>query len=189
LLKQNETLKREGWIGKQKGSLQVLWECGLIDESSLQEYQVLQKYDDGELIDDFSLEILMASCLDFADEITKMEALGETVGTGAVSNTQFHCELVGEGIKYAWACAKGWYRAQDINAKKTKYSFHEHVKITCLGRDKTTTEQVWSFSKCARSYICAYYAFKTLSKEGIDNGECAGGGQKMTALGHGGKNR
>jgi hypothetical protein len=56
-LKRNETLKKEGGVGKQKGLLQVLWERGWIDESNLQEYQ------------DFSLDVLMASCLDFANEI------------------------------------------------------------------------------------------------------------------------
>jgi hypothetical protein len=55
-LKRNETLKREGWVGKQKGLLQVLWERGWIDESNLQEDQVLQKDDEGEVINDFSLE-------------------------------------------------------------------------------------------------------------------------------------
>jgi hypothetical protein len=105
----------------------------------------------------------MASCLDFADEITEMEALGETMGIRVVSTTKFHCELAGEGIEHVWAYAKGWYRALPINTKKTKSGLHELVKITCLGRDKMTTEPVRSFSKCARSYICAYYAFETSS--------------------------
>jgi hypothetical protein len=48
-----------------------------------------------------------------------------------------------------------------------------------------STKRVRAFSKCARSYICAYYSFETSSKEGIDNGESAAGGQKMTALGYG----
>jgi hypothetical protein len=184
-LKRNETSKKEGWVGKQKGLLQVLWERGWIDESNLHEYQVLRKDDEGEVIDDFSLDVLMASCLDFADEITEMEARGETMGIRVVSTTKFHAELAGEGIEYAWACAKGWYRAQPLNSKKTKNSFHELVKKTCLGRDKMTTERVRAFSKRARSYICAYYAFETSSKEGIDNGECAAGGQKMSPLGYG----
>ncbi len=64
--------------------MQVLWERGWIDESNLQEYQVLQKDDEGEVIDDFSLDVLMASCLDFADEITEMEARGETMGIRVV---------------------------------------------------------------------------------------------------------
>jgi hypothetical protein len=35
-LRRNETLmKEEGWVGKQKGLLQVLWERGWIDESNL----------------------------------------------------------------------------------------------------------------------------------------------------------
>jgi hypothetical protein len=69
--------------------------------------------------------------------------------------------------------------------KKTKKRMYELVKHTCLGRDKMTTEQVRAFSKCTRSCICAYYAFEMSSKEGIDNGECAAGGQKMTPFGYG----
>jgi hypothetical protein len=91
--------------------LQVLWERGWIDESNIDEYKVIRKDDDGEVMDDFSLEVLMASCLDFANEITEMEARGETMGIRVVSTTQFHCELAGEGIEYDWACVKGWYRA------------------------------------------------------------------------------
>ncbi len=63
-MKRNETLKKERWVGKEKGLLQVLWERGWIDKTNLQEYQeVIQKYDEGKAIDDFSLEVLMASCL------------------------------------------------------------------------------------------------------------------------------
>jgi hypothetical protein len=47
---------KEGWVGKQEGLLQVLWERGWIDESSLQEYQVIRKDDESQVIDDFSLE-------------------------------------------------------------------------------------------------------------------------------------
>jgi hypothetical protein len=185
-LKRNETLKKEGWVGMQKGSLQVLWERGWIDEGNLQEHQVPRKDDEGEVIDDFSLDVLMASCLDFAEEITEMEARAETMGVRVVSTTKFHAELAGEGIEHAWGCAKGWCRAQPLNSKKTKNSFHELVKKTCLGRDKMTTERVRAFSKRARSCIvCACHAFETSSSEGIDNGECAAGGQRMSPLGRG----
>ncbi len=34
---------QQGWEGKQKGLLQVLWECGWIDESKLSEYKNLKK--------------------------------------------------------------------------------------------------------------------------------------------------
>jgi hypothetical protein len=105
-----------------------------------QQKQFAGKDDEGEVIDDYSLDVLMASCLDFADEITEIEARGETMGIRVVSTTKFHAELAGEGIEYAWACVKGWFQAQPLNLKKTKNSFHELVKKTCLGRDKMTTE-------------------------------------------------
>jgi hypothetical protein len=50
--------------------------------------------------------------------------------------------------------------------KEHKKSFHELVGEKSLGHDKMTTEQVWAFSKRARSYICAYYALRMSSKEG-----------------------
>ena len=57
--------------------LQVLWERGWVDESKLDEYKIIKKDDEGIVVDEESLEVLLASCLDFAHEITKLQAKGK----------------------------------------------------------------------------------------------------------------
>ena len=68
---------QQGWEGKQKGLLQVLWERGWIDESKLDEYKNIKKDDEGIVVDKESLEIVLASRLDFSDEITELQAKGD----------------------------------------------------------------------------------------------------------------
>ena len=72
--------KIEGWCGAPKGMLQVLWERGWIDERYFSEYRKISRDDNGEIIDDRSLVILMASCLDFANEISELQSVGEKIG-------------------------------------------------------------------------------------------------------------
>ena len=57
--------------------LQVLWERGWIDERYFSEYRKISRDDNGEIIDDRSLVILMASCLDFANEISELQSVGK----------------------------------------------------------------------------------------------------------------
>ena len=66
-----------GLVGKQKGLLQVLWERGWIDESRLVNYEIIKKYDTGAVDEELSLRCLMDSCLDFANEITELQSMGE----------------------------------------------------------------------------------------------------------------
>ena len=58
----------EGWVGKPKGMLQVLWERGHIDETRIKQYTVNGKKDAYGVIDlSKSLKNLMATCTDFAE--------------------------------------------------------------------------------------------------------------------------
>jgi hypothetical protein len=92
---------QQGWEGKQKGLLQVLWERGWIDESKLDEYEIIKKDDEGILVvDDKGLEVMLASCLDFADEITELQAKGEEMEVRVTPTTKFYAEMAGEGIEY-----------------------------------------------------------------------------------------
>ena len=68
---------KKGWEGQPKGLLQVLWERGWIDEGQLEKYTIEPATDDdGEVLEgaeDWSLKCLMASCLDFAEEMTALQ--------------------------------------------------------------------------------------------------------------------
>ena len=76
--------------------LRVLWERGWIDEPNFSEYRKISTDDDGEIIDDRSLVILMASCLDFANEISELQSVGEEMGIEVMLTPKFHCEQVKE---------------------------------------------------------------------------------------------
>jgi hypothetical protein len=59
----------EGWEGKAKGLLQVLWERGFIHATNLENYTMNERQDAcGILIPDTSLKLLMANCVDFGEE-------------------------------------------------------------------------------------------------------------------------
>jgi len=67
----------EGWENKPKGLLQVLWECGFIDELRLEKYTFIGKQDSfGFVQKDFSLKSLKGNCVDFEEEETLLQSMG-----------------------------------------------------------------------------------------------------------------
>jgi hypothetical protein len=152
--------EKKGWEGQPKGLLQVLWERGWIDVSQLEKYTIdPAKDEDGNILpgaEDWSLKSLMASCLDFAEEMTALQHVGHKLGVLVIITPKFHAELAGEGIEYSWGIAKGVYRRKPLNAKRNKESFKELVRL-CSNRDVLSTKTVRKLSRRARAYICAYF--------------------------------
>jgi hypothetical protein len=91
--------EKKGWEGRQKGLLQVLWERGWIDEAQLDKYTIDAVTDgDGEVLEgaeDWSLKYLMATCLDFAKEMTALQHVGSQLGVSVIITPKFHAELIG----------------------------------------------------------------------------------------------
>jgi hypothetical protein len=77
--------------------------------------------------------------------------------------------MAGEGIEYLWGVSKPWYRSKPLKLKSKKASFLQLVR-GCLDPKLITKERVRSFSKRARSYICAYYALEH-TKQNINNND------------------
>jgi hypothetical protein len=163
------TRDKKGWIGQPKGLLQVLWEHGWIDEQQIDKYTVdVAKDNDGQVVDgaeNWSLKYLMASCLDFAEEMTALQHVGKELGVSVIISPKFHAEMAGEGIEYSWGISKNVYRKKPLDSKKAKISFKALVK-ECTSRDILTTAIVRKLSRRARSYICAYY---TLHQQNLAN--------------------
>ena len=156
------TREKKGWEGRQKGLLQVLWERGWIDEAQLDRYtmDIATDGDRGEALEgaeNWSLKFLMASCLDFAEEMTALQHVGNQLGVSVIITPKFHAELAGEGVEYSWGIAKGIYRRKPLKSKKSKEAFKRLVKDV-TSRDVLTIETVRKLSRRARAYICAYYA-------------------------------
>jgi hypothetical protein len=155
----------EGWEGKPKGMLQVLWERGWIDETNLKHYSIKGRHDAcGLLIKGSSLKILMSSCEDFEEEESLLQAMGREMGITVDRTPKCHCELAGEGIEYAWGCSKNFYRSLHLNDKRGKENFRSCVEKS-LSPEVLTTARIRKFARRARQYICAYYMIYTESKK------------------------
>ncbi|KAI2500758.1 hypothetical protein MHU86_13737 [Fragilaria crotonensis] len=147
--KVERTREKKGWLGQPKGLMQVLWERGWIDEGNIDKYtmDIAKDKNDGEDMEDaenWSLKYLMASCLDFAEEMTALQHVGHALGVSVLITPKFHAEMAGEGIEYSWGVSKSVYRKMPLDSKKGKTSFKALVK-ECTSRDVLKTVTVQSF--------------------------------------------
>jgi hypothetical protein len=157
----------EGWEGKPKGMLQILFERGKIDPSKIlnrelnqiTEYTVDGRKDAfGNLLPETSLKHLMAQLSDFQDEETLMQYHGRSLGVKVDRTPKCHPEMAGEGIEYSWAAAKGFYRRLPLSEKRSKAKFKVAVE-RCLDTENVlTTARQRMFSRRAREYMVAYHA-------------------------------
>ena len=114
----------EGWQGKAKGLMQILWERGFIDERNLDKYTMNGRQDVfGVLIPERLLMYLMGNCEDFEEEESLLQANGHEMGVLVDRTPKCHCELAGEGIEYTWGCSKNYYRALKLQDKRGKEKF------------------------------------------------------------------
>jgi hypothetical protein len=151
----------EGWEGKAKGLLQVLWERGWIDTSirKYTKYYTLNgtKNRFGNVQNETSLKHLMASCSNFEEEESMLKHIGRLLGVEVDRTPKCHCELAGEGIEYAWGCAKNYYRRLLLEQKQGKEKFLESVRES-ISRNVVTRERAQKFARRARWYILGYHA-------------------------------
>ena len=101
---------KEGWINKPKGAIQVLFERGWIDPSTISLYTAdgnknyqIAKNDVTEC--KYSVNALMKLQADFVNEITLLQSHIEKLGSSVDRSPKCHPELAGEGIEYVWALA------------------------------------------------------------------------------------
>ena len=162
----------EGWKGKTKGSLQILYERGWINTDCIQLYTDKGRktdviVDNNGFIDptgcNFSLKKLMKLQHDFTKEITLLQFHGKQMGVTVDRTPKCHPEIAGEGIEYAWGIAKLIYRRAPIACKKTKEKFIKLVRECTDSTTSLSVNRIRSCSKKARSYMLMYTTIQSLS--------------------------
>jgi hypothetical protein len=156
----------EGWEGKPKGALQVLFERGLIDSTKpLSTYSLAGKAswkdDNGDLLPQyapFCLRHLLAECPDFKKEKSALQYLVEAYNTPTASfsilfTPKYHCEIAGEGIEYSWAFTKQVFRSIPYAEKRTSDGFRSCVRRSVA---QCRVDNARKFSGRARRYMLAY---------------------------------
>jgi hypothetical protein len=146
----------EGWVGKQKGYFQILYERGWIDVTNISKYTMNGKKDIyGKLIPNTSLIEMMKLQVDFANEETLLESFARTLGVRAGKSPPGHPEVAGKGIEFVWGAGKVCFRFHPLQDKKTKSGFIALVH-SCLSDKVLSIERVRSFARQARQYMLAY---------------------------------
>jgi hypothetical protein len=152
---------KEGWEGKPKVLLQVLWERGLIDGTNLKDYALTRKKDDfGTVNSRTGLRYIMGMCFDFLNEEGMLQHIAKNLGVTVLLTPKCHAELAGEGVEYVWACAKGAYRNMSLQQKKGKDNFKASIRF-CQSEEVVTEVRVRKFARRARQYLMAYHAIDT----------------------------
>jgi hypothetical protein len=161
----------EGWVGKAKGLLQVLWERGYIDNADGKAYHKYTMNGTKDVFGnnqpDTSLKLLMESCTDFEEEETMLQSMGREMNILVDRSPKCHCECAGEGIEYSWALMKNYYRRILLDKKRGKENFYNSVRES-MSRNHITTERVQMFSRRARRYITAYYVLGQMQEGNIE---------------------
>ena len=169
-LSETRPLMKEGWVGKPKGLLQILWERGFIDPSKVKDYYM--EHDEtkrDEEAEPFCLRWLMSRCPDFLEEETQIEYIMKKLGVEIIMSPKCHPELAGEGVEYDWGMSKKYYRKQRslAGAKVTSAEFTNLVESSLRGGpdvDGSTAPlqmtRVLKFARRAHFYKLAYWALR-----------------------------
>ena len=165
-LEKTENYVQPGWVGQNKGLLQVLWERGFINEREVKKYRLeaqdIHKDEFGTIKQEYLpylLRELMANCSDFKNEKSAMEHLCEQLSSkgdnsiSIVPTPKYHCELAGEGIEYGWGYSKKVYRSIPYEEKNTREKFEEGVRYSLK---QVTKRHINLFSAKCRRYMLAY---------------------------------
>ena len=155
----------EGWCGKAKGMMQVLWERGFIDKSKKNEYILAGSKDEFGVVDkNTSLKYLLENLSDFVEEESLLQTNARKMGAQIDRTPKCHAELAGEGIEYTWGFGKNHFRRQPLDLKRKKETFRGLVRSS-LSRQKCTPKIIRSFSKRARDYIVSYHLLTSKKSE------------------------
>ena len=151
----------EGWVGKPKGSLQLLYERGWINPQCIHSYTKKGPTDIyGMVQEELSLSCLLEKQPDFQEQETLLQYHARLLGCEVVRTPKCHPEIAGEGIEYDWGGSKLWYRSVSLQSKKRKKDFLDLVDRS-LSKEVLSLERTRSYCKRARDYMLTYLSLMT----------------------------
>ena len=103
------------------------------------------------------------------EEETLLQYHGRLPGAKVDRTPKCHPELAGEGIEYAWGCAKGFYRRIPLAQKRYKNLFFDAVRQCLDAATVLTVERVCRFLRQAREYVKAYSQLEAGTDNGAEN--------------------
>lgn len=170
--------KIDGYIGKQKGALQIAYERGFFDDTlSVNGHKVsmmghiLVKGDKKRGIkeqreDSTSVLKMLRGCNDFKTEKTQLQSIVEDeLGCFIRLTPKCHPEIAGVGIEYAWGYSKFRFRKDFNNGKREHLT--ENVR-KALSTDTLSLDRMRKFARKAREYKLTYHYFIEKTDGSVD---------------------
>jgi len=140
----DEIEKGSGWIGAQKGGLQMAMERGLIQANHPKHF-----YTKEQVLD------LLAACDDFKNELCLLEWIGKKYGVKIVFSAKGYCDVAGFGIEYIWAVAKNVIHRTSLKSRENFEDF-EKVFREAMSSTILTLKAVRGCGRKCRNFQRAY---------------------------------
>ena len=153
-----------GYMGKNKGKKQILWERGLwVDgmQLPLSQKTIDTRKVNGQplLPESMNVDVVLNNCADFKFEPHLLQKEIEDRGHILLVTVVCSPEFAGGGIEYGWGYLKFTQRGRNAKAEKKLESgeaFKRRVKDLFEDEAVITMERVWKYQRRARDYIRLY---------------------------------
>lgn len=158
-----------GYIGKNKGIFQVLYERGLYlpkmkgrQTQGTKEKLELKGKQDLIVPPELDAHAVLENCPDFLFEKTALQQVVESRGHILLPSVVCTPETAGGGIEYAWGKLKFEQRKENNSAVKLEsgVKFTDRVVKLCKNTDILPMSRVSRFQRRARDYIRLYLSIK-----------------------------
>ena len=183
IFEENLPKVKEGWEGKSKGILQVLYgRKVLLTHQIWSNTQWMEEWMLMAFTNPIQVSNIFLGLQGLQEQgIVVAIDMGRTMGMLVDQTPKIHCESASKGIKLGWGCAKNLYHQQPQREKWSKETFKMTVR-KCLLRNNLTMEHIRSFSRYAWQYILAYLAMQQVNDQQSSMGtQASPSGQIMPA--------
>ena len=155
----------EGWVGKPKGMMQVLWERGFLNPSKssnelMRLYRFKKDKQTKQDIPGTSLIEIIENLPDFKTKLTLLQFWASQLGVIVKCSPKFHPEIAGEGVEFCWALGKNTYRTHGVEEQRTKSKYLQLEKECTCSETVITKQEVHKFRRQMCCYMLAYYALE-----------------------------
>jgi len=140
----DEYVKGSGWMGAQKGGLQMAMERGLIDAT-----RPIKYYSKKEVLD------ILAACDDFKNELCLLEWVGAKYNVKIVFSAKGYCDVAGFGIEYIWAVAKNFIHRKPLKERE-KWDDFDTIFREAVSTKVLTMKAVRGCGRKCRNFQRAY---------------------------------
>ena len=163
---------KQGYAGKPKGLLDVLFERGQLDPKFLKggksgtviQYTKDPKVVDGIPDESLSLVSMLQRNTDFQNEPTAMQELTESLGHTQEKTPKKHPEVAGRGIEYDWGLSNVTFRHNNTYSPNALL-LEGRVRAALDTTRVLTIERTRKFQRRANDYKRAYRALGSESPE------------------------